>query len=393
MKTRVKLLWVGLLYVAQGFPFGIFNECIPVYLRVHGISLREIGFFSLLGLPWSIKVFWAPLVDRFGRFQVWIAASLLAMAGLLFAMPAVDMTQPTAILWIIFLGFTVASATQDVAIDGYTIGLLDKHEIGTANGIRVSAYRVALIIGGGGIVALAESIEWGILFVCVGLLFLLLAGSAMAAPAVHRDQQARLHPVRGLSTWIKRPAALGVLFFILTYKLGDAAMTPMIKPFWVDSGMSLVEIGMIQTTLGVLATIAGALFGGWLTSRIGLFKALWVLGLFQAISNLVYMGVAVVDTSRAGIYFTALFESFSGGLGTAAFLAFLMSICQKEFAATQYALLSALFGFTRSIAGGFSGWGTEQFGYGTYFGLTFLLALPAYGLLPWVKRYLKGLGG
>jgi PAT family beta-lactamase induction signal transducer AmpG len=167
----------------------------------------------------------------------------------------------------------------------------------------------------------------------------------------------------------------------------------MVKPFWVDRGMSLLEIGTISTTLGVAATIAGALLGGWLTSRIGILRALWILGLFQAISNLVYAWAAISDAGRGAIYAASLFESFSAGLGTAAFLAFLMSICEREHAATQYALLSALFGLTRSIAGGFSGWGTEHLGYAAYFAFTFLLALPAYILLPGVARYLRTAGG
>jgi PAT family beta-lactamase induction signal transducer AmpG len=366
---------------------------VPVYLRVHEVGLKEIGLLSLLGLPWSLKVFWSPLVDRYGRFRTWMMSALLAMALLLFLLPGLDVAPPSMILWLVLLGFAAASATQDVAIDGYTITLLDPPEIGLANGIRVSAYRVALILGGGGIVALAARVSWSLLFAIAAAFLLFLAGAARAAPAVQRDAQARRDPIRGLVPWLRRPAAAAVLLFILTYKLGDAAMAPMVKPFWVDAEMTLVEIGMISTTLGITATIVGALIGGWLTSRIGIFRGLWMLGLFQAISNLVYAGVAAWDLGRAGIYFASLFESFTGGLGTAAFLAFLMSICEKKHAATQYALLSALFGFTRSIAGGFSGLGAESLGYASYFGLTFLLALPAYALLPWVARYLRGIGG
>jgi PAT family beta-lactamase induction signal transducer AmpG len=393
VRTRTKLLWVGLLYLAQGFPFGVFQECVPVYLRVHGIGLREIGLLSLLGLPWSLKVLWSPLVDRYLRFQTWIFWALAMMGLLLILMPAVETVPPSMVLWSLLLLFAVASATQDVAIDGYTITLLDPHEIGLANGIRVTAYRIALIIGGGGIVALAASVSWAVLFACAAIFLVVLAPLAWRAPRVSRDLRARRHAIGGLLPWVRRPAAGAVLLFVLTYKLGDAAMAPMVKPFWVDTGMSLVEIGMISTTLGIAATIIGALAGGYLTSRIGIFRGLWMLGLLQAVSNLIYAGVAASDIGRGGIYFASLFESFSGGLGTAAFLAFLMSICEKAHAATQYALLSALFGFTRSIAGGFSGWGAENLGYASYFAVTFLLALPAYALLPWVSRYLRAGAG
>ncbi|MDM7915156.1 MAG: MFS transporter [Candidatus Eisenbacteria bacterium] len=384
-----KLLWVALLYFAQGLPFGIFQEALPVYFRVHGVSLKQIGFFSLLGLPWSAKVFWSPLVDRFGRMQVWILVPLLAMAALLLAIPSLDPAHPSLWLWTALLAFTMASATQDIAIDGYTIGFVDRRQMGTANGIRVSAYRVALILGGGGLVALAGTLSWRTLFAVTALVFVALAASVAFTPRIPRDPAERRDPIRPLLRWLRRPAAPAALAFILVYKLGDSAMGPMVRPFWVDRGMSLFEIGMITTTFGVFASIVGALAGGWLTSRIGILRGLWVLGLFQAISNLVYAGVALAGGGRAGIYTASLFESFSSGLGTAAFLAFLMSICERDHAATQYALLSALFGFTRSIAGGLSGWGTERMGYAPYFAFTFLLALPAYALLPWVSRYLR----
>jgi len=163
----------------------------------------------------------------------------------------------------------------------------------------------------------------------------------------------------------------------------------MVKPFWVDRGLSLAEIATISTTLGVAASVAGALVGGALTSRWGIFRALWVLGLFQAVANLGYAVAAWTDAGRAGIYAASLGESFGAGLGTAAFLAFLMNVCDKEQAATQYALLSALFNLSGSLAGAISGRAVEALGYGDYFALTFAFALPAYLLLPWVRRWIR----
>ncbi len=391
MRTRTKLLWVVLLYFAQGFPFGIVAECLPVFFRVHGVGLREIGLFSLIGLPWSLKFVWSPLVDRFGERRTWIAGSLVAMAAVLFALPGIDAAHPTTLVWALLLGFTFASATQDIAIDAYTIGLLEPREVGPANGLRVSAYRVALILAGGGIVALAGRISWETLFMAAGVVFLMMAAITWRTPRVPRDPEMRRRLLPMLVSWFRRPAAAAVFLFVLTYKLGDAAMGPMVKPFWVDRGMTLVEIGLISTTLGVAATIVGALAGGWVIARLGIFRSLWILGILQAGSNLVYAGVAASGAARSAIYFASIFESFTGGLGTAAFLAFLMTICERERAATEYALLSALFGLTRSVAGGFSGWGAERLGYASYFGVTFLLALPAYALLPWIARYLKAL--
>src|SRR5262249_8611481 len=170
----------------------------------------------------------------------------------------------------------------------------------------------------------------------------ILAGLAVLAwqsPAVSLPPpEARQAWFRPLWDWLARPGALLIFAFVLTYKLGDSSMGPMVKPFWVDRGLSIEEIGLISTTLGVGAYIVGALAGGVLTTRWGIFHGLWSLGLLQAVSNLGYAAVAYLDLGRAGIYPASLCESFTGGLGTSAFLAFLMHICDKRRAATEYAL-------------------------------------------------------
>jgi len=388
MELRRKLFWISVLYFAEGFPFGLVVDNLPVYFRTHGVSLIEIGLMSILGAPWTLKVAWAPLVDRFGTRQRWIVTSLLAMAVLLTALPFFSPSPPGVWLWGLLILLTIASATQDIAIDAYTIGLLASGEEGVANGIRVSAYRVALIVGGGGLVMLAGRCGWTAVFLIAAAIAAALALAVSQSPqlpvAPADPRQSWFRPLRD---WLSRPGAPLIFLFVLTYKLGDASMGPMVKPFWVDRGLSVEEIGLVSTTLGVGASIVGALIGGLLTTRWGIFRALWVLGLFQAVSNLGYAAVATADLGRPGIYSASLIESFTGGLGTAAFLAFLMHICDKRRAATEYALLSAIFGFTRSLAGACSGWGTTHLGYASYFTLTFFLALPAFGLLPWVRAW------
>jgi PAT family beta-lactamase induction signal transducer AmpG len=200
-----------------------------------------------------------------------------------------------------------------------------------------------------------------------------------------------------------------VFLFVLIYKLGDAAMGPMVKPFWLDRGLGAAEIGLVSTSFGMVATIAGALLGGRLCDRWGIFSGLWLFGLAQAVSNLGYAAVAwihlpppllvvsslgdvpaaLAEPVRAMIYGASVFESFTSGLGTAAFLAFLMHVCEKEHAAVQYAILSAVFALSRDVAGAASGWATTRLGFASYFLLTFGLALPAYALLPWVRRWMR----
>jgi PAT family beta-lactamase induction signal transducer AmpG len=352
------------------------------------VSLQEIGFLSLLGLPWTLKVFWAPLVDRFGQRRHWIAAALAVMALCAFVLPMHDPTAPSFWLWALLLVFTTASATQDIAIDAYTIGLLDPGEEGVANGVRSAAYRVALIVGGGVLVALAGTLGWRTVFTTAAAVFAALAVLALRTPplalAATRREESLL---RGLAGWLVRPGAAFVLAFVLLYKLGDASMGPMVKPFWLDRGLSVEEIGFVSTTLGVFASLVGALLGGTATSRIGIFRALWLFGVLQALSNLGYAIVAEVSGGRPAIYAASLLESFTGGLGTASFLAFLMHVCDKRLAATQYALLSALFGLTRTLAGAVSGLAAERLGFGPFFALTFALSFCAFPLLPWVRGW------
>jgi len=387
VSTRRKLAWIALLYFAEGFPFGLVVDNLPVYFRAHGVSLAAIGMLSVLGLPWSLKVLWAPLVDRFGVHRRWITSALLVMALATLAIPLADPTAPGALLWAVLACLTIASATQDIAVDAYTIGLIVPGEEGVANGVRVSAYRAALIVGGGGLVILAGWVGWTPLFWIAAAMLAALAAAVWQMPAVPVAHQPAAAWARALLAWLARPGAPLVLLFVLVYKLGDASMGPMVKPFWLDRGLSVEEIGFVSITLGVVASVAGALVGGVATSRIGIFRALWALGALQALSNLGYAGVAATGAGRPAIYAASLVESFTGGLGTAAFLAFLMHICEREQAATQYALLSALFGLTRSLAGAASGFAATGLGYAAYFALTFALALPAYALLPWVRRW------
>jgi MFS transporter, PAT family, beta-lactamase induction signal transducer AmpG len=190
-------------------------------------------------------------------------------------------------------------------------------------------------------------------------------------------------PLREL---LSRRGIATVILFALIFKLDIAALEPMMRPFWVDRGLSLEAIGAVVASGRLVATIAGAAAGGVFTTRYGIFAGLWVLGLVQALSALVYWATAAFASSNSTVVLAAYFESFAAGLGTAAYLAFLMSICEKRYAATQFAVLSALLAVTRWIAGEFSGGLADRLGYANYFLLTFLLGLPAFALIPRLRR-------
>jgi len=233
----------------------------------------------------------------------------------------------------------------------------------------------------------------------VGLMF--LGAALMVTAARHpRAQLMREGPVFG--AWVEllsRPGMIAILVFILLFKLGDASMGFMVKPFWVDSGFTNQQIGLVSVNVGLALSIGGGLLGGWYVDTRGIFKGLWVLGIWQALSNLIYaiaayvvphavQGSDIAVAHQAVVYFASGVESFTGGLGTGAFLAFLMAITSRHKATTEYAILSSIFAFSRAVAGWAGGIGAQEMGYAAYFFLTFWLSFPAYLLLPQVRRML-----
>ncbi|HYA02657.1 MAG TPA: MFS transporter [Syntrophobacteria bacterium] len=384
MILRRKLSIVAVLYFAEGFPFGIIRAALPVYFRMHGVSLQALGLLDLLRAPWAAKFLWAPAVDSWGEYRRWMAGSQCLISLVLLIVMMIDPSSPSLVLWTCLMSLAFLSATQDIAIDAYTIRLLGKQEMGIANGVRISSYRVALLLAGGVFVALGGWIGWRVAFSLAAVVLALCTLVSLSVPRPPIDgnpkrERALLQPIRDL---LGRPRARQVLCFILLYTLGDTAMGPMVRPFWVDRGLSTTEIGLITGSIGLIATITGALVGGAFTTRFGVFHGLWFLGIWQAVSNLGYAAVArLPETGHWGVYGASIVESFCGGLGSAAFLAFLMSICSKRWAATQYAILSALFNVPGLLFGSLSGWAAARLGYSTYFGLTFLLAVPAYAFI------------
>jgi PAT family beta-lactamase induction signal transducer AmpG len=363
---------------------------LPVYLRIQGTSLRAIGGLRLLELPFSLKVLWSPLVQRFGHRLAWVTGAMLVVAAVTAALPAVDPATRTGIFVALVLALTVAAATQDMAIDSYTVALVGREEQGAANGVRAAAYRVALVLIGSGMVALAQWLPWEILFYAAAAAFAGLGLLAARAPRLDVPPEARRRWLEPFVAWIGTWRAVPLVLFVLTYKLGEFAIGPMVKPFWVDRGRSLLEIGLVPTALGIVLSIAGALAGGAFITRHGPVTALWALGLPQALSNLGYAAVAAWALPWPALYLASMIDSFAGGLGTAAFLGFFLAVCDPKGATLQYAFLSSLFSLTGRLAGAVSGVGAEHWGYGPYFALTFLASLPGLCLVPLVAPWLRG---
>ncbi len=391
--SRHVMRWVVALYFAQGFPFGVFADVLPVFFRTQGMSLVDISLLmSPCQLAWSIKACWSPLVDRFGSWRRWMGGGLAMVGAALVGLAAwthAHTGQPLQASWVLMgllMAFALASATQDIAIDGYFVRLVKPGEEGLANGWRVGAYRAAMLIGGGAAVMVADVIPWDVLFALLAVVTVALIGIAWCAPAGERRAPLTMNQwFTALRSWLAKPGAKGVFIFLILFKFGDMTLGSVVKPFWVDHGRSVKEIGTVSTTIGMVATVIGSLAGGWYVSRRTIFRGLWVLGAWQAVANLGYAAVAWWHMNLWALYAASVFESLTQGLGTAAQLALITRLCDREHAATQFAMLTALFGLSRSGAGLVGAWGADRCGYAALFLFSFFLCLPAAAFLPQVR--------
>lgn len=382
LPTRL-IVTVAVLEFVSGTPYGLVNDFVPVWMREQGASLEAVGALSALAMPWNLKAFWGPLVDRYLGFRTWIIGALLGIGSVTLAGPWLGDKLVPALLAVAVLG-----GLQDVALDGWVVGAVPVGQEGRATGVRIAAYRAALALGGGGAVFVGGRWGWDFGWYVVASLLLVGAVGILSLDRPPAAQPSALADwIRDFGRWLSRPGNTMVLFLALVFKLGDAAMAPMTRPFWLDSGLSAEQVGLLNTIAGSIVTAIGAVIGGEVTTRIGVLRAGLVLGVLALSSNLVYAGVAVFP--EPGIVVGAgVFESFTSGLGTAPMMAILMRACGHEQTATRFAILSSIAGLTRTVAGSLSGVGAAELGYSGYFALTAALAVPGLFLLPLVTRRL-----
>jgi MFS transporter, PAT family, beta-lactamase induction signal transducer AmpG len=379
-------VWLGALYAAEGLGNALVTGAAPFLYKTSGLDLGALGLLSLLELPWMLKFLWAPWIDRAGTRRRWTAGSQIGMALTLVGAAALPSGTVPPAAWAVFLLAAVFGATQDIAIDGYAVDAVPRRLVGPANGVRVAAYRLAAVLGAGFLPARADVLGWSGVWLVASGLFVLLAWLSTRAPESPRPPTTT-SPLAGLRVLAGRRGVAGFALFVLLFKVGDYAMSRMTKPCLLDHGFSKIEVGDIVTPLEVVATIVGAAIGAFVVRRVGIFRALWTLGALQAISNLSYaLGAA---TGKPVLWAAVVVEPLCTGLGTAPFLSLLMVSCDRRDAAAQFALWTAIMGLGRIAVGSISGYGASHFGYATYFAATFVLALPAFALLPSVSRWIE----
>ena len=378
---------------ASGLPLALTSGTLQAWATVENVPLQQIGFLTLVGSAYTLKFLWAPLVDRYappllGRRRGWMLLTQLLLAVAIMVMGALSPSSALQTLALLAVLVAFLSATQDIAFDAYCTVVLRKEERGAGAAIKVMGYLLAMIVSGGVALILADQwIGWGNTYVLMGGLMLLCTLATFWAPepenVANPPRTLREAVGEPLREFFTRRGALAVLLLIVLYKLGDAFAGALSTTFLIrGAGFTPTEVGTVNKVLGLAATIVGALAGGSIMSRWGLYRSLMAFGLLQAVSNLAYWLIAVSPKNLWLMAAGVGIENLCGGLGTASFVGLLMALCRQRFSATQFALLSALSAVGRTyLAGPLTPPLVNAMGWPGFFLLTVVIALPGLVLL------------
>lgn len=390
-----RMLVALLMGFACGLPLLLTLSVLQAWMTEEGVDLGAIGLMSLVGIPYTVKFLWSPLLDRFvppflGRRRGWLLISQLALMA---AVAALGQTEPARAPWLVALAaffVTFFSATQDAVVDAYRREDLADEELGLGSSLYVNGYRIGMLLASGGGLILADHIPFSrvylIMAACLlpGVATTLLAGEPPVAETPTSLRAAVIDPLRD---YFARPEALWILAFIVFFKIGDTLASAMTTPFYLDIGFTKTQIGAVVKLFGFWATVAGSLIGGGLMLRLGINRSLWIFGLLQAVSTAGFALLASIGAHSGALAGVIAFENLSSGMGTAAFVAFMASITDKRFTATQYALLSSLMGAPRVVASAGTGYLAGAVGWTTFFIFCTIMAAPGLALLhrfaPW----------
>jgi PAT family beta-lactamase induction signal transducer AmpG len=389
-----KMLVAFLTGVSSGLPLLITGSTLQAWMTDLQMDLSKIGLFSLAGLPFTLKFAWAPFMDRFvppflGRRRGWILISQLLLALAIIALGQSNpLASPLATVGIA-LALNFFAASQDIVLDAYRRELLKEEELGFGTSVFVMGYRIGMLISGAFALFLAEMLPWPSVFMIIGGMMAIGIVTTLFAP----EPEGKVAPPHNFLEAVGGPLldffSLGrmaflILGFILLYKVGDALASSMTTPFILKLGYAKGELAAINKGLGMLATIGGALLGGALIVRLGTARALILFGFLQMISTLGFMALTHAGHSLAALSAVVAFENFTGGMGTSAYTAYMASVTNRRFSATQYALLTSLMGVPRVFLSSYSGYMAESMGWSGFFLFCTLVALPGMALLRWL---------
>jgi len=399
---------------SSGLPLALTGTTLSLWLREEGLTLTSIGLFANVATPYALKFLWAPLVDKMpipilsrllGRRRGWLVLTqvclILSIFGLSTTNP-VDNIGLTA-----FFAFLVAfsSASQDIVIDAYRVEISDEKSLAAGAAAIVFGYRIGMLVSGAGALYLASTVSWQLTYAIMAAMVLIGVITTFIcrepenyAPSKSEGFNAETPRFDAYLNWIKeavidpladfakRPGWVAILLFVMLYKFGDSLAGVMSTPFFYDLGFTKIEIANVSKVYGTAATFLGLALGGWLMAATGLYRTLWICGFLQLGSNLMFAVQAMAGNDVTVLAATVGIENLAGGMGTAAFVAYLSSLCNVSYTATQYALLSSFMATARIWFSSPGGLLAESVGWVEFFLLTTVAAIPGLMLLWWLTR-------
>ena len=402
----VAMMFLGF---SSGLPLALTGQTLSAWLTEEGISLTSIGLLSMVGLPYTLKFLWAPLIDRmplgpltgiFGMRRGWILLTQAVLIAATLILGFSDPAENLALVAAMAVCVAFASASQDVVIDAYRVEVLPPSALGAGAAVLVYGYRIAMLVSGAGSLVIAEFGGFSLAYAAMAALLLVGVVTVLLNPEPKHPPQLR-HPAAGgiaavlrdavvgpFAEFLRRPHAVLILLFVVLYKFGDSLAGVMSLPFFLQTGFSKVEIAEIAKFFGFWATMGGLALGGWLMAATGLYRALWIAGILQLLSNLGFALLAIWGKDLTALAAVIAFENLAGGMGTAIFVAYLSSLCNLAYTATQYALLSSFMAAARTLLSSSGGAMAEALGWPLFFTATALAALPGLVLLAMITRRL-----
>lgn len=393
-----RMLVALLMGFASGMPLLLTGSVLQAWMTRAGVDLGTIGLFALVGVPYTLKFLWAPLLDRYtplslGRRRGWLLLFQIALAASIFGLGLSDPARSPWLVALLALMVSFFSASQDIVIDAYRRESLADEEQGLGASLYVNGYRVGLLVTGGGGLILADTLPFSTVYALLAACMLIGIGTTLFAhePSVAEGsprtlREAVLDPFR---EYFSRPDALLILLFILLYKIGDTMASHMTTPLYLHIGFSTSQIGAVVKLFGFWATIVGAFLGGVLILRLGIYRSLISFGILQAVSTAGFAVLFYIGYDLRALAAVVAFENFSAGMGTAAYVAFMASLTNRKFTATQYALLSSFMGVPRTILAAPTGFMASFMGWDWFFVFCTLIAIPGLLLLPRFKSWLR----
>lgn len=420
-----RVIAIAILGFASGLPLALTGQTLQAWLKDSGVSLQSIGLFALVGVPYTLKFLWAPLVDRLplplltrqlGRRRGWL---IFAQGLLMAAIAALALSNPgqaLVVTAVCAVAVAFASATQDIVIDAWRVEILEQRQLAAGAAAIVFGYRIGMLVSSAGALYLADRFAWPLVYIAmaailvIGAITVLLVDEPEAQPRGDADRRfteaqvwlaAHPHlsgPLAGAMAWlyasvagpflqfVSRKGWIGILLFVMLFKLGDSLAGVLATSFYLDIGFTKSEIAEISKLYGFGATMLGLFLGGWLMQAVGLYRALWVCGILQMGSNLMFALLALQGHDLWFLALTVGIENLASGMGTAALVAYLSALCDVAYTATQYALLSSLTAVARTVLSSYAGFIAAALGWPAFFVLTTFAALPGLALLAWLTR-------